>query len=90
MSPLLPPLSTLLLRPSSFSRLLVVSLVNRLGRLGTRVTIRMRPEGLVRILLLDLFVIATLTKLVDTAVVDLVLPSLEQVDEEDDVVSERG
>lgn len=50
----------------------------------------MRSEWLVGILLLDLLFITTLSKLVDTVVIDLVLPSLKQVNEEDDVVTESS
>ena len=47
-------------------------------------------EGLVGLLLFELFVVSALAELVDTGVVDLVRPGLVQVDEEDDVVSESG
>ena len=52
--------------------------------------VRRRGQWLSSNLLLHGLVIATLTKLVDTSVVDLVSPSLVDIDEKDNVVTQSG
>ena len=50
----------------------------------------MRLQRPVRVLFLDLLIIASLAKLIDTAIINLVLPRLEQIHEENHVIAECG
>jgi hypothetical protein len=66
-------------------------LLNSLYRfLSNILCVRRRGQWLSSKLLFHRLVIATLAKLVDTSVVDLVSPGLVDVDEEDDVVTQSG
>lgn len=56
----------------------------------TSIRIRRRRQWLIRQLLLKLLFITALTELIDSRVINFVLPSLVQIDEEDDIVSEGG